>query len=84
MDYKVQFTKQAEKDLDKIRRGSKKTFENISVHLLALKKFPHLKLPVILSKFKSYKVVTASVYGLANIAYSIQLMKIRYLSKSSA
>ena len=45
MDYKVQFTKQAEKDLDKIRRGSKKTFENISVHLLALKKYPTPQTP---------------------------------------
>ena len=44
-EYKVQLTKQATKDLDKIRKGDKKTFENIRLRLLGLKLYPLPQIP---------------------------------------
>lgn len=38
--YRVQLTKQTTKDLDKIRKGDKKTFEKIRLRLLDLKLYP--------------------------------------------
>lgn len=43
--YRVQLTKQAAKDLDKIRKGDKKTFENIRLRLLDLKMYPLPQIP---------------------------------------
>lgn len=43
--YRVQLTKQAAKDLDKIRKGDKKTFENIRLRLLDLELYPLPQIP---------------------------------------